>query len=194
MVDPVGPVVGGRLLADGYTVRPAAVRDLGGLAGVERRAGALFRSIGMDDVAEDDGPTISDLESARSDGRLWVATCDGRPVGYAMALILDDATPHLEQLSVDPAHGRMGLGAGLVEGVACWADGLGATRLTLSTFDEVSWNRPYYESQGFAVLPEPAWTTTLRALRDHEERLGLAVDQRVIMALMFPSPEENPPT
>lgn len=174
--------VGARALPDGYMVRPASVSDLGALAGIERRAGELFRSIGMDDVADDDGPAMADLESARADGRLWVATFDGRPVGYVLALVLGDATPHLEQISVEPGHGRKGLGAALVDQVAHWAVEFGAVRLTLSTFDEVPWNRPYYDSLGFTVLPEASWNPALRAVRDHEEHLGLALDQRVIMA------------
>ncbi|QXC59878.1 GNAT family N-acetyltransferase [Aquihabitans sp. G128] len=165
---------------EGYEVRDATVGDLPQLGPIEVAAGELFRTVGMDDVAGDEGFPLADLEAARADGRLWVVACDGRAVGYVLALDLPGQA-HLEQLSVDPAHGRRGLGAALVERVATWARERGAADLTLSTFRDVAWNRPYYERLGFAVVPEVELSATLREVRAHEAAIGLDVDARVVM-------------
>ena len=39
------------------------------------------------------------------------------PVGFALVEMLADDLPHLEELDVDPSHGRRGLGTALVRGV-----------------------------------------------------------------------------
>jgi GNAT superfamily N-acetyltransferase len=167
---------------EGYVVRPARVDDLAALADVERAAGDLFRTVGMDDVADHEADSIEALDEARADGRLWVAHDGAGPVGYALALDLE-GQPHLEQLSVDPAHGRRGLGSALVAAVDAWAGGIeGAHRLTLSTFRDVAWNAPYYRSLGFREVPAAELTPALLAVRHHEAALGLDVDARIVMA------------
>lgn len=136
----------------------------------------------MADVADHDGPERSVLETARTERRLWVATADTMAVGYALALLLEDGTAHLEQVSVDPAHGRQGLGAALMEAVAGWARAGGHRALTLSTFRDLAWNRPYYGRLGFVTVPDIGLTPALAGVRRHEEELGLDVSRRVIMA------------
>ena len=178
---PNGSAHGADALSDGDAVRAAERPDLATLAGIELAAGELFRSVAMDDVAGDEGPAAVELEAARSAGRLWVATARARPVGYALALVLAAGGAHLEQLSVDPAHGRRGLGRALVEAVLGWAGARDAQALTLSTFADVAWNRPYYERLGFEVLAPSEWTPALVTVREHERSAGLDTDQRVIM-------------
>ncbi len=156
------------------------------MAGIERAAGELFRGIGMDDIADAEPPALVVYEQARAAGHLWVATCRGEVVGYVLALRLG-GQPHLEQLSVHPAHSRRGLGAALVGMVTAWAAALGARDVTLSTFRDVPWNGPYYQRLGFEVLDETAWTRALQAVRAHEAAEGLDVSSRVIMRLRIPS-------
>jgi len=165
---------------EGYEVRAARPDDLPRLGPIEVAAGQLFRTVGLDDIADDEGFPIEVLDAARADGRLWVVAHRGEAVGYALVLQLDEQV-HLEQLSVDPDHGRRGLGAALVEAVARWAAGRGAPDLTLTTFRDVAWNRPYYERQGFTVVPDEAWSSTLRALVAHEATEGLDPATRVVM-------------
>ena len=156
------------------------------MAGIERSAGELFRGIGMDDIANAEPPALAAYEEARMAGQLWVATCRGEVVGYVLALQLDGQA-HLEQLSVDPAHSRRGLGAALVGTVTAWASALGAPDVTLTTFRDVPWNGPYYERFGFEVVDETGWTPALQAVRAHEAAEGLDVSSRVIMRLRLPS-------
>ena len=78
---------------------------------------------------------------------------------------------HLEQLVVDPAHGRQGFGAALLDAVCREVASRGGRRVTLRTFADVPWNAPFYARHGFVELVgEPAW---LAPLREAEERIGL---------------------
>ncbi|HEX2578342.1 MAG TPA: GNAT family N-acetyltransferase [Aquihabitans sp.] len=178
-LDPSRPAAAGAL-PDGYLVRPAVAADVARLTAIELAAGALFRDVGMDDIAADEGQDPATLEAAAIDGRLWVAEADGEPVGYALVVDLD-GEHHLEQLSVDPAHGRRGLGAALVAAADRWAAGLGGRSLTLCTFSDVPWNRPYYERLGFVVVDEAALSPALLAVRAHEAADGLDPATRVVM-------------
>lgn len=171
------------------TTRLAEVADLERLRAVEREAGALFRTVGMIDVAEDEPPSTEVLAGFQREGRAWVAldhaAAAAEPatrgvVGLALALELD-GNGHLEQLSVVPAWGRRGHGRRLVEEVAGWAAARGAPALTLSTFTSVPWNAPYYRRLGFVPIPPTELTPGLLAAREHERRLGLDVGARTFM-------------
>jgi hypothetical protein len=109
MVDEVAVFVTGRAVRDfcvtgaGVTIRLARSDDLAPIVEIERAAGELFRSVGMDLVADDDPPTVEELAFYAEGGRAFVAaSADDRPVGY---LLLDemDGAAHIEQLSVHPS-------------------------------------------------------------------------------------------
>ena len=84
--------------------------ELGALIDIERQAGALFAAVGMPGIARDDPGSVAELEPYRAGGRAWVAVDDGdRPIAYLISAIVDDC-PHIEQVSVSPAHARRGSG------------------------------------------------------------------------------------
>ena len=53
--------------------------------------------------------------------------------------------------------------------------------MTLTTFEHVPWNAPYYERHGFRVLAEHEVGDELRRLRDEETAQGLDPALRVCM-------------
>lgn len=156
-------------------VRPARPDDFGRLQEIELLAGRLFADVGMPEIAEHEPPTFDELATAPA---VLVAVDDeDRPVGYAMVVRVD-GRPHLEQISVDPAAGRRGHGAALLDAVQAWA---GGEPVTLTTFTDVPWNRPYYERHGYVVVPPDEWTPALRDLVAHEATYGLDPATRVVM-------------
>jgi ribosomal protein S18 acetylase RimI-like enzyme len=163
-------------------IRQARQDDLPRLQAIERRAGELFRELGMDVVADDEPFPTSDLLRYVDEGRAWVATDDGEaPVGY---LLLDvvDGNGHIEQVSVDPSHARRGVGRSLIERAAEWAAEKGLAALTLTAFSEVPWNAPYYEVLGFRRLSEQEIAPGLRKIRTQETLHGLDAWPRVCMS------------
>jgi ribosomal protein S18 acetylase RimI-like enzyme len=100
----------------------------------ERRAGAMFREIGMDAVADDEPATEEELLGFVEAGRAWVATdANDEPAGYLVLDVVDGAG-HIEQVSVDPASAGRGLGRSLVEHAAAYARRHRLPALTLTTF------------------------------------------------------------
>ncbi|WP_097868593.1 GNAT family N-acetyltransferase [Streptomyces sp. rh34] len=166
-------------------IRSARRSDLPLLQDIERAAGEPFRALGMAFVADDDPPPLDLLESYRLAGRCWVASdplsaTGDRPLGYVLADPVDDAL-HIEQVSVDPAAARRGIGRGLIAHLADLAVPRGMAALTLTTFTEVPWNAPYYARIGFRILTERELTEGLRAIRAEEAQHGLDRWPRVCM-------------
>ena len=106
---------------------------------------------------------------------------DGHPVGFVVVDLVDEAA-HVEEISVLPDVGGRGHGMALMRHVEKWARTKGFATVTLTTFREVPWNRPWYERRGYRVLAEEEWTPGLVVRREAEAEHGLDPDQRVIMA------------
>ncbi|MEK8145515.1 GNAT family N-acetyltransferase [Streptomyces sp. M10(2022)] len=104
----------------------------------------------------------------------------GRPLAYLIADRVDDAA-HIEQISVDPAAGRRGIGRLLIGHLAQWAAAEGLRGLTLTTFADVPWNAPYYTRLGFRTLGESEIGEGLRGIRAQEAEHGLDRWPRVCM-------------
>jgi len=169
----------------GVTIRPARADDIATLRDIERRAGARFRDVGLGHIADAEPFSAQELTEFIDAGRAWTARDQhDRPWGYAVATIVD-GDGHLDQISVEPAHQGTGIGRALIDEVASWARTTGATSVTLTTFTDVSWNRPLYEHLGFVVIPEQELGPELRAVRAHEAELGLDPEQRVCMRLQL---------
>src|SRR5438093_1918262 len=162
-------------------IRGARQRDLSRLQEIERRAGELFRELGMDAIADDEPPTIDVLLPYVRDGRAWVAADDtDTPVAYLLLDIVDQHG-HIEQVSVDPSHSRRGLGRLLIDRAAAWAGQNGLMGLTLATFADVPWNAPYYDTLGFRRLSEQELTPGLQEIQRREASHGVTAWPRVFM-------------
>jgi GNAT superfamily N-acetyltransferase len=119
----------------------------------------------MDAVADDEPFPVDELAA----GDVRVAVEDGVVVGYVYVVVVDGGM-HVEQVTIDPAVARRGVGRALL-------DALGGP-LTLTTYRDVPWNGPYYERLGFRVHDDPG--PELRALVAEEAWLE-AFGPRVAM-------------
>ena len=164
-------------------VRPA---ELETLQDIERAAGQCFADIGMPEIAQDAPLSVTELDRFREAGLAWVAvgTTD-HPVAYLIAELVDGSL-HVEQVSVHPGSARRGLGRSLLQAAAIHASAIGCSGLTLTTFEDVPWNAPYYRRCGFRVLDEREWTPGLRAIREREAAHGLDTWPRVCMRRDLP--------
>jgi GNAT superfamily N-acetyltransferase len=162
-------------------IRRARSDELEKLRELERAAGSIFRQLGMDAVADDEPPSTATLAVSQAAGRAWVSTDEAdEPVAYMLVEVID-ASAHIEQVSVHPRAARQGLGRALIETAAAWARQHGLKALTLTTYRDVPWNRPYYQRLGFHVVDDPQITPGLRRLRAQEADAGLDRWPRVVM-------------
>lgn len=176
-----------------YTIRTARQGDLAHLNAIELAAAQAFRVTPHAFVADMTPMPLAKLEAAQSAGRLWIAAnASDTPVGFAMALVVDNAA-HIHELDVHPNHGRRGLGAQLIAAVCAWAVATGYHAVTLSTFSDVPWNAPYYARLGFRPLAEAELGPELRALRAAEGAYGLPLALRVCMRREVVEPAVSPP-
>ena len=158
-------------------MRDAQPADLERLPEVEAAADALFAPLGMTDLP----PPQTPAQRAAA----WRVLVAGRPVAGFAVLERVDGDVHLEQLAVHPSAGRRGLGTALLEAVVDVARDAGARRVTLTTYADVPWNRPWYVARGFAEVVDPG--PELTALVAREAALGLeAHGRRVVLGRTSP--------
>ena len=163
-----------------YSIAIARREDLAHLPAIELAAARLLAGHAPASVLAE-VTSAAELELARLDGHLWVARADDRAVGFAHVKVLAPRVAHLHELDVHPDHGRRGLGRRLVTAVCDWAARAQFHAVTLCTFRDVPWNRPFYETLGFQVVPNDALSSALAAVVDDETRRGLDPDRRVVM-------------
>jgi len=150
---------------------------------IERAAGALFRDAGMAAIAGDDPPSLEEFAEYARAGYLWCAAdADGRAVAYLMAGPVD-GNLHVEQVTVDPAYARRGIGLSLITHAAESARRAGMVALTLTTYRDIPWNGPYYRRCGFRELTDSEIGPELRAIRIREQERGLDRWPRICMRL-----------
>ena len=163
-----------------YRVVPARPQDLPLLPAIELAAARMLTGHAPASVL---GETTTQFafRDARRHGRLWVALSDQVPVGFAHVVVHEPRVAHLEELDVHPAHGRRGLGRRLVATVCAWAAEQRYDAVTLTTFRDVAWNMPFYETCGFAVVPWGEISPALSSVVVDEWRRGLDPQRRVVM-------------
>jgi GNAT superfamily N-acetyltransferase len=167
-------------MTDAFLIRPARPDDLAILPIIERAAAAVFRATPYAYLADDD---LVSAEVDLAHEIVWVAVDRAdQPVAFAIVHLLDESV-HLHELDVHPDHARRGLGRRLIATVTEWARARGATALTLTTFDDVPWNGPYYARLGFRTLDLTTISSGLQAVRQGEAAAGLPMEHRICMQL-----------
>ncbi|MFI5495436.1 GNAT family N-acetyltransferase [Actinoplanes sp. NPDC051859] len=162
-------------------IRAMRVQDLAAVRAIEERAGALFRDVGRPEIAAHPVPSADELSRFVHAGRGWVVVGDAdTPVAFVLVELVDGLA-HVEQVSVDPAYARRGLGRDLLDHVGRWAAGQGLPAVTLTTFRGVPWNGPYYARLGFVEVAADARGPELVRLMATEAEHGLDPAERIAM-------------
>jgi len=161
-------------------IRPAEPDEFSKLGDIERSAGELFRDHGMSDIAEGSVVPPEFAISFARYGAALVAEVEGNLAGFAFGASYD-VHAHLYEVSVARAFQGKGIGRKLVDAIIEWANSKSFQAITLSTFSDVAWNAPFYETLGFRKLDAHEWTPAFHVLRAHEEDAGLDIDRRCFM-------------
>ena len=168
-------------MTPGYQIARARPEDLSLLPAIELAAAQLLRGYAPESVLNEatNGDTFAD---AARHARLWVALAGDVPVGFALVEMLADDLPHLDEVDVEPSHGRRGLGTALVRAACEWATASGFSMLTLTTFRAVPWNMAFYARLGFVEIPRSSLRPELASVVSDEATRGLAAETRAVMA------------
>ena len=158
------------------------------LSGIEQSAVRLFLDTPYAFLLNDEPLSLDFVQQQFQAGRVWVAVdCHEIVVGYAIAREVDD-TLYLQQIDVEPEHGRRGIGTALVKTVCTWAKQRRYAIVSLSTFRALSWNAPFYSKLGSYPVDEADLTTGFQQIRLKEFEAGLPVGDRVIMYCVLQQP------
>jgi GNAT superfamily N-acetyltransferase len=161
-------------------IRSARASELGDLAMLQVQAGQLFRTVDMLEVA-DHVPDEAALRRGQELGLIWVAEERGEIAGFIVATVLD-GNAHIDEVSVAPAHARKGIGRLLICHVERWGRRSERPATTLTTFRDVPWNGPYYETLGYRVLASAEIGGEVRSAMEHEGSLvGVDATRRCAM-------------
>ncbi len=165
----------------GYSIRAHRPADDAALLKVENRAAQLFRGHGYPEIADNPFASVADFRAMATGHEVLVAVAgDDRPVGYAVSGARGDFL-HLRELSVDPDHGRRGLGSALVRAVIARCREQGMRGVTLTTFRTIPFNAPFYAALGFVELPLDQAPARLRDVFRQELPEDIDAAARVLM-------------
>lgn len=162
-----------------FTIRLASPADIIALQRIEISASQAFASIpGLEAFADDSCMSDAQHMSAITPQTNWIAeTSDGTAAGFLAALAEEDVL-HVYELSVHFEHQKQGIGAHLMNHAEAWAKTEGLKGLTLTTYQHVPWNAPFYERLGFQILPDRACGPRLAKLLDGERSSGLPFPEK----------------
>jgi GNAT superfamily N-acetyltransferase len=155
------------------------------LVDIDEDAGALYAEGGLPiELAPDCPFLVSEQarwlrELERQQVFLAVDERD-RGLGFA-ALDVLDGEPYLEQLSVRRGAMRRGIGRQLLQRAFAWAEAQPGDSLWLTTYGHLTWNRPFYEREGFRLVPEGEWPPDVAHHVADQRRWLPAPEQRVAM-------------
>ena len=132
------------------SIRPVRADERVLLPAIEAAADTMFAPF-------DHGPFPGPGTPEEFAAALVVLVAGDPPVGLCRIDAVGDGA-HLEQLSVQPDHGRRGIGRSLLRAGIEWAAARGYPELTLATYRDVPWNGPFYASEGFVEIgPADDW-------------------------------------
>jgi GNAT superfamily N-acetyltransferase len=139
---------------------------------IEGSAAELFRGSAQPLIADDEVSPEAFYLPLQAAGLVWVGVDGDRLTGFAACEAFDDGL-HLWELAVrHEDHGR-GIGRALLAAAADEGRKRGLPALTLTTFEDIPWNAPFYARVGFRQLPAAELNGRLEAVLAQEARRGL---------------------
>jgi ribosomal protein S18 acetylase RimI-like enzyme len=156
-------------------IRPGIATDFDVISRIELSAGYSFAGTHMS-WAVGETTDSRDLTKAVSQGMLWIAERGSVAAGFLLACVLD-GNFHIQEMAVDQAYQRSGVGRALITAVLADAASNGYTVATLTTDRTLPWNAAWYQRLGFEVISDEdlhgALAATLAAERNPSLRCAM---------------------
>lgn len=140
---------------------------------IEQSAGETFRGSGHAYVADHPPPPAAVYATLAAEGLVLLAEQHRQAIGFAACEPFADAL-HLKELAVRYERQGRGIGRALVEAVAAEARRRGLPAVTLTTFQDLPWNGPWYARRGFVELTAGTLGERLREELAAETGRGLS--------------------
>lgn len=159
----------------------ASAADVDRLIEIDQAASSLFAPTGLlgEDALKDHVPAAA-FEQAIGDGSLLVARhSDGTLMGFCLVSERPGCR-YIDQISVDPAYGRQGIGRALMQQTEADARLASAPSLVLSTFRDLPWNAPFYASLGFRPMKRHQLKPFMLEI-EREQARHMDVSKRIFM-------------
>lgn len=170
-------------------IRPATLEDMPEVVSVDDDATQLYARAGIELGLTNDHPFAVDEQRrwrrSAELGRLFVAVEETRIIGFASLDVLD-GEPYLDQLSVRAGAGRRGVGRALLRKAIVWATEQRGAALWLTTYGQVAFNRPFYETEAFVVMPASACGPGVLHHLEEQQRWLPFPEHRVAMRRALP--------
>lgn len=165
-------------------IRLALLEEAEFLCEVERSAAQAFRTLPeLAWIADADVLSAETHRQRIAANTVWVATGEAAgPIGFLSAEIFGDDL-HLWEISVRREAQGQGHGRALLANAIADAKRRGLRAVTLTTFSNVPWNRPFYETLGFRCLFPNEMGSRLSQILQNEREHGLAHTPRCAMRL-----------
>lgn len=164
-----------------WTIRLGELADVNKIHDIESSAARLFNNADLPESLKNDCLPSDYVRESIAASLVWVAV-EGAdtPIGFAVTEAFGSSL-HLAEISVHPLHARQGIGRRLVATVIAAAQKADYFDVTLTTFEHLPWNGPFYSSCGFCLIEELDLSTRLVDSLKKENKLGLS--NRVAMAI-----------
>lgn len=163
------------------TIRLGELADVNEIHDIEGSAARLFTDDDLSESLKSECLPRSYVCESIAASLAWVAV-DGAdiPIGFAVTEAFGSSL-HLAEISVHPSQARQGIGRKLVATVIAAAHKANYSEVTLTTFEHLPWNGPFYSSCGFCFIEEFDLSARLVDSLKVENKLGLS--NRVAMAI-----------
>ena len=125
-------------------IRPARPEDAGAIGEIARKAYYVY----VERIGRPPAPMVADFERHIAQDWVIVAERDGELLGYAV-LIADEKRALLDNIAVDPATQRSGVGRSLIERVEQAVAARGHSSIELYTNVVMTENVRWYEKLDF---------------------------------------------
>ena len=165
----------------GWNIRLARPDDAPAMPAIERAAGAMFDRIeGLAGVAGQQTVPVDRLRRYIARGHCLVAASGERLVGFLVTQPFGREL-HVYEFSVHPDWQGRGIGTALLRACQIDARNCGFTAVTLTTFEQVPWNAPFYRRMGFRDV-DPVEHQRLAREIANDAAHGFPAGSRVAMA------------
>lgn len=166
----------------GYRIRMMEPGEARRLMAIERRAQSTLIGLGMTELADTPEPSIGDFVCFLVEHDVFVAAekRSGEAVGFLAAHALPDLY-WISELSVDPEHGRRGIGRALLSAALERARWFHHRAVGLTADAVIPVGAPFYHRSGFVRLPDADCPPWLRRRKRAETPPGSSETSRCVM-------------